>query len=358
MDTTVAHASAMASSASAGTTTTTTTTALRRQKQLLGHLQGEAKTLQPISPKTHIARIAVYGAGIMGSGIAQVAAAAEYTVVLWDVEQSDLDRGVQAIRRSLDRLQKKRSLSGSSSSSSVDATMGRITTTTDKLGAARSADLVIEAIVEDLATKQSLFAALDTVAPARCIFATNTSSLLVRDISAHVSASRKQRTVALHFFNPVPLMRLVEIACPAADNNDDQKQEEGTELVALLKAWVHDIGKVPVVCKDTPGFIVNRLLVPFNSEARMLVERGDASLEAVDTAMKLGAGHPMGPFELMDLTGIDVGHHIAKAWYESEESGLKGDPRFKPSPLVERMLADGHLGRKTGRGYYNYNKKK
>ncbi|KAJ2759347.1 hypothetical protein H4S06_002275 [Coemansia sp. BCRC 34490] len=346
--------------ASSAPTDTSTATALRRQKQLLGHLQGEAKTLQPVSPKTHITRIAVYGAGIMGSGIAQVAAAAGYTVVLWDMKQSDLDRGIQGIRRSLDRLEKKekkKALSGSSSSS-ADATMDRITTTTDKLGAARSADLVIEAIVEDLFTKQSLFAALDTVAPAHCIFATNTSSLLVRDVSAHVSASRRQRTVALHFFNPVPLMRLVEIACPAADSSDGQKQEEGAGLVTLLRAWVYDIGKVPVVCKDTPGFIVNRLLVPFNSEARMLVERGDASLEDVDTAMKLGAGHPMGPFELMDLTGIDVGHHIARAWYESEASGLMGDPRFKPSPMVERMLADGHLGRKTGRGYYNYDQKK
>ncbi|KAJ2398853.1 hypothetical protein GGI23_002997 [Coemansia sp. RSA 2559] len=319
-------------------------TALRRQKQLLGHLQSEERHTQGANPRAHIKRIAVYGAGTMGGGIAQVAAAAGYAVVLWDMKQSDLDRGLQAIRSSLARLAKRHA---GAVETSVDETMRRITWTTDKLEAARGVDLVVEAIVEDLATKQALFAELHRVAHAQCIFATNTSSLLVRDVAALLPRERKMRTVALHFFNPVVLMKLVEIAC--IDGSEDDA------LVALLKAWVCDVGKVPVVCKDRPGFIVNRLLVPFNNEARMLVERGDASVEDVDTAMKLGAGHPMGPFELMDLTGIDVGHHIARGWYESAP-GLKGDPRFKPSPRVEQMIRDGHLGRKAGKGYYDYNK--
>ncbi|KAJ1663041.1 hypothetical protein IW140_005784 [Coemansia sp. RSA 1813] len=319
-------------------------TALRRQKQLLGHFLNKEHTLS-VNPKDHIKCVSVYGAGVMGGGIAQVVAAAGYKVTLWDMQQSDIDHGIQAIRKSLERLAKKQA--AGNAATWVEATMSRITWTTDKRKAAKQADLIIEAIVESLAIKQALFAELDKVAHMHCVFATNTSSLLVSDVAALLP--RKRRTVALHFFNPVPLMKLVEVAY--MDDGYD------AALVDLLKAWVYDVGKVPVVCKDRPGFIVNRLVVPFNSEARMLVERGDASVEDVDTAMKLGAGHPMGPFELMDLTGIDVGYHIAKGWYDNAP-GLQGDPRFKPSSHVEKMIKDGHLGRKTGQGYYNYKQTK
>ncbi|KAJ2886248.1 hypothetical protein H4R27_000820 [Coemansia aciculifera] len=325
---------------STSTPNSTTESALRRQRQVLDHLHGKG---QPeIDPKATISHIAIYGAGIMGSGIAQVAAQSGYKVTLWDVTQADLDRGIRTIRTSLARSARKIG----QPADWVQSILSRISSTTDQLAACTSADLVIEAIVENLSIKQDLFSRLDKVAKPTCIFATNTSSLLVADVSAKLGEARKQRMVALHFFNPVAVMKLVEIA-----------YTDGTspELLALLKAWVHDIGKVPVLCRDTPGFIVNRLMVPYNIEARQLVERGDATIEDVDTAMKLGAGYPMGPFELMDMTGLDTGYHIMKAWYETAP-GLSGDPRFKPSPEMERMIRDGYLGRKSGRGYYVYDK--
>ncbi|KAJ2784072.1 hypothetical protein GGI15_002363 [Coemansia interrupta] len=313
--------------------------AVRRQQQVLSHLQGEQKAAKP-DPKAHIRQIAVCGAGIMGGGIAQVAALAGYSVVLWDITAKDIEQGLSAVRKSLSRAAKKQGAPDGWAQQILD----RISTTTDKLEACANADLVIEAIVENLSIKQDLFDSLDGVAKPECIFATNTSSLLVADVLSKVSKERKERSVALHFFNPVVMMKLVEIAY--MDGVDKT-------LLELLKSWVYDIGKVPVLCRDTPGFIVNRLLVPYNSEARMLVERGDATIEDVDTAMKLGAGYPMGPFELMDMTGLDTGYHIMKGWYENAP-GLKGDPRFKVTPQMEEMLKDGHLGRKTGQGYYKY----
>ncbi|KAJ2828186.1 hypothetical protein GGI24_002460 [Coemansia furcata] len=324
----------MSSSASANTTES----ALRRQRQILDHLRGESQ--QEISPKTTISHIAIYGAGIMGSGIAQVAAQSGYQVTLWDVTQANIDSGIHAIRTSLAKIARKTG----QPADWVQSILARISSTTDQLAACASADLVIEAIVENLSIKQDLLSRLDTVAKPTCIFATNTSSLLVADVAAKLSYERRQRTVALHFFNPVAVMKLVEIAY--MDGADPA-------LLALLKAWVLDIGKVPVLCRDTPGFIVNRLLVPYNIEARQLVERGDATIEDVDTAMKLGAGYPMGPFELMDMTGLDTGYHIMKAWYDAAP-GLAGDPRFKPSPEMEEMISSGYLGRKSGRGYYVY----
>ncbi|KAJ1645066.1 hypothetical protein J3B02_002210 [Coemansia erecta] len=325
----------MASSSYNSTADPSRQTALRRQQQVLSHLQGKIQ-----DPKRVIRQIAVYGAGIMGGGIAQVAAQAGYKVTLWDMRQVDIERGMAAVRKSLERTAKKLK----KNAGWVDQALGLISTTTDQMQACSKADLVIEAIVENLEIKQKLFRSLDAVAKPDCIFATNTSSLLVRDVAASLSSERKQKTVALHFFNPVAMMKLVEIA-----------YMDGTEagLLELLKAWVRDIGKTPVLCRDTPGFIVNRLLVPYNSEARMLVERGDATIDDVDTAMKLGAGYPMGPFELMDMTGIDTGYHIMKGWYESAP-GLKGDIRFKPTPQMEQMISDGHLGRKTGQGFYTY----
>ncbi|KAJ1720216.1 hypothetical protein LPJ53_005120 [Coemansia erecta] len=276
----------------------------------------------------------------MGGGIAQVAAQAGYSVVLWDISSKDIEQGLSAVRKSLFRAARKQG----APDGWVKQILGRISTTTDKLEACANADLVIEAIVENLSIKQDLFDSLDKVAKPECIFATNTSSLLVADVLSRVGKARKERAVALHFFNPVVMMKLVEIAYMDGIDN---------KLLELLKSWVYDIGKVPVLCRDTPGFIVNRLLVPYNSEARMLVERGDATIEDVDTAMKLGAGYPMGPFELMDMTGLDTGYHIMKGWYENAP-GLKGDPRFKVTPQMEQMLKDGHLGRKTGQGYYKY----
>ncbi|KAJ2900573.1 hypothetical protein IWW38_000450 [Coemansia aciculifera] len=323
-------------------------TALRRQQQILGHLRSSSNSdnnhATAIDPNSAISHIAIYGAGIMGSGIAQVAAQSGYKVTLWDLTQTDIDRGLHAIRRSLSKPAQK---TEKSADQTADAILARISTTTDQLQACASADLVIEAIVESLSVKQDLFVRLAAVAKPSCIFATNTSSLLITDIAANLCAARKKRMVALHFFNPVVRMKLVEVAY--MDGVTDP------QLLPLLKAWVCDIGKVPVLCRDTPGFIVNRLLVPYNIEARQLVERGDATIEDVDTAMKLGAGYPMGPFELMDMTGLDTGYRIMKAWYENAP-GLAGDPRFKPSPAMEAMIANGHLGRKSGQGYYKYTK--
>jgi 3-hydroxyacyl-CoA dehydrogenase len=224
--------------------------------------------------------------------------------------------------------------------------MTRIKTSTDSAKAVGDADLVVEAIVENLDVKRKLFGALDAAAPKHTIFASNTSSLPIESIAT--STKRLDRFGGLHFFNPVPQMKLVEVI--RAPHTSD------ATFNALL-AVTKKMGKVPVKCKDTPGFVVNRLLVPYILEAMRMAERGDASTEDIDVAMKLGAGYPMGPFELADFVGLDTLKFIADGWNASGK-GLKGSPLVQPLPILEKLVKEGKLGRKSGAGFYSYEGKK
>ncbi|KAI9503829.1 hypothetical protein GGI25_005919 [Coemansia spiralis] len=290
-------------------------------------------------------RITVVGGGQMGSGIAQVAATKNHNVTLVDVSQESLDRGKAYMSKSLKRVAKKKFADDATAQTKfVDDVLARITLTTNATEAAGNADLVVEAIVENIKVKQDLFASLAKAAPESAILASNTSSLPIAKIAELLSAERKERFIGLHFFNPVPQMKLVEVV-----RTNETKQEVVDSAVAFVKA----IGKEPAVCKDTPGFIVNRLLLPYMMESIRLLERGVASARDIDTAMKLGAGYPMGPFELCDYVGLDTIKFIVDGWYK-EGQGLQGNKIFESNKTLNELVKNGHLGVKTGKGFYEY----
>ncbi|KAI8821662.1 3-hydroxyacyl-CoA dehydrogenase [Fimicolochytrium jonesii] len=277
-----------------------------------------------------VERITVIGSGLMGAGVVQVAAQSGFKVSMVDLTDDSLRKGEKIITSSLKRVAKKKfggDVEGAEARKYIDDIMSRITLSKDSGAAARDSQLVIEAIVENLKTKRALFKALDEAASASTIF-----------------ASRQAHFAGLHFFNPVPQMKLVEVI-----RTPETVDAVFDSLVAVTKK----MGKIPVACKDTPGFVVNRLLVPYMMESLRLVERGDASMQDVDTAMKLGAGYPLGPFELMDYVGLDTIKHITDGWYQSGE-GLKGDKLIAPSALLEKHVKAGKLGRKSGEGFYTY----
>lgn len=289
-----------------------------------------------------IGRVAVWGGGTMGGGIAQVTATAGIPVSIVEVTEDACTRSRKTIAGSLSRVAKKQAPDNEAQQKQyVDKIMSNITFTTNAEEAASQSDLVVEAIVENIEAKKKLWKALDAVAPKECIFATNTSSLSVAD-QASVT-SRKDRFGGLHFFSPVPMMKLVEIIAT------DDTSKETTEA---MRDYVARIGKTGVIARDTKGFIVNRLLIPYMLESCRLVERGVATVEDVDIAMKLGAGHPMGPFTLIDSVGIDVTKLIADAWSKVEPE----NPLFTPSKLIDEKVAQGKLGRKSGEGFYKYTK--
>lgn len=278
-------------------------------------------------------RVGVVGAGLMGSGIAQTTALAGYPTDLRDVDDAALDRGRQGIQRSLGKLVEK----GMATAADRDAALARLSFTKE-LGALASADLVIEAVTEDPALKGRVYADLDALSPPATIFATNTSSLVVAELAGRTS--RPDRFVGLHFFNPVPLMGLVEVVRSLVTSED---------TVARAVDFVRSLGKEPVIARDASGFIVNRLLIPYMLDAVRAVEQGVASTADLDTAMRLGAGHPMGPLTLLDLVGLDTACLAADHMYEEYR-----EMRFAPPPLLRRMVAAGRLGRKTGEGFYRY----
>ncbi|KAH9492794.1 hypothetical protein Btru_024730 [Bulinus truncatus] len=243
-----------------------------------------------------IKTVTVIGSGLMGSGIAQVAAATGHTVTVVDKTKEIIDKAEGSIKKSLDRIAKKKFPDDLKAQQKYCSdVLGNIKMSTDVLNAVKVSDLVIEAIVENLEVKRELFSSLDKVSPPKTLFASNTSSIPIKDIAS--VTSRKDKFGGLHFFNPVPLMKLLEVI---------RIPETSDETYNLLDNFGKALGKTTVQCKDTPGFIVNRLLVPYMVEAIRLVERGDASPRDVDTAMKLGAGYPMGPFELLDYVGLDT----------------------------------------------------
>jgi 3-hydroxyacyl-CoA dehydrogenase len=289
-----------------------------------------------------IQRLTVVGAGTMGAGLSQVAAAAKCDVTLVDVSDEALARGKKEIAKSAARLFKKslKTEDAAAIGAATEELLSRIKTTTDVKAAIADVDLVVEAIVEKLAVKNQLWKSLDSAAPPSTIFATNTSTLLVGEQSAVVSPQRAKRFAGLHFFAPVPMMKLVEVV----------KAQTDQAVVDDLMEFSRRIGKTPICCADTKGFVVNRLLIPLNSEAYRLVQRQVATLEDVDIAMKLGAGMAMGPFEVSDLSGLDVCRNALLTFHESEPDS----PMWKPVKLLDDKVAAGKLGRKTGEGFYRY----
>ncbi|XP_061441421.1 hydroxyacyl-coenzyme A dehydrogenase, mitochondrial isoform X3 [Rhineura floridana] len=291
--------------------------------------------------KLVVKHLTVIGGGLMGAGIAQIAAATGHTVILVDQSNEILNKSKQGIEDSLKRLAKKKFADKPEAGAEfIEKTLKNLTVSTDPVSVVHSTDLVVEAIVENLAAKNELFKTLDKFAPEHTIFASNTSSLPITDIAN--ATTRQDRFGGLHFFNPVPLMKLVEVV-----KTPMTSQKTFESLMDFSKA----LGKNPVSCKDTPGFIVNRLLVPYLMEAARLFERGDASKEDIDIAMKLGAGYPMGPFELLDYVGLDTSKYIIDGWHLLEPD----NPLFAPSPLLNQLVEEKKLGKKTGEGFYKHN---
>lgn len=283
-----------------------------------------------------IKTIGVCGAGTMGAGIAQQASVSGYTVKVLDVDDAAWARGLAIITGGLDRMLAKEKIT----QADKDAILGRISYSTDA-SAFADVDYVIEAVFEDLEVKRELFAKLEGVCRPEVVFATNTSSISITEIAA--ASSRPERVVGMHFFNPVPVMKLVEII-PAL--------QTAAESVELATAVTEGLGKTAVPCKDTPGFVVNRVLIPMLIDAARVYESGVASAEDIDTAMKLGAGLPMGPLELMDFTGVDIAYHVGNVLFEYTK-----EQRFGPPTIMRKMVKAGHLGRKTGKGFYEYEQK-
>ncbi|XP_073717119.1 hydroxyacyl-coenzyme A dehydrogenase, mitochondrial [Misgurnus anguillicaudatus] len=287
-----------------------------------------------------IKHVTIIGGGLMGAGIAQVAASTGHSVVLVDTSEDILKKSIKGIETSLKRVAKKKFAEKPEDGEAfVQKVVKNIAIATDAASVVKGTDLVVEAIVENLKIKQNIFGSLDKVAPEHTIFASNTSSLPIADIAS--STARLDRFGGLHFFNPVPMMKLVEVI-----KTPSTSQQTFDTLLDFSKA----LGKHPVSCKDTPGFIVNRLLVPYMMEAIRLHERGHGSKEDIDVAMKLGAGYPMGPFELLDYVGLDTSKFIIDGWHAMDPD----NPLFSPSPLLNKLVSEGKLGKKTGEGFYKY----
>ncbi len=280
-------------------------------------------------------KICVIGAGTMGAGIAQAFAAKGMDVVLYGRRVETLDKGYNKIVKGLSRLVEK----GKMDEATKDAIVGRIQKT-NNLEDAKDCDLVVEAIAEDMAIKKDLFTKLDGICKPETILASNTSSLSITEVAA--STMRPDRFIGMHFFNPAPVMKLVEVIRGIATSD---------ETFNKIKELSVAIGKDPVEVKEAPGFVVNRILIPMINEAAGILAEGIATAEDIDKAMKLGANHPMGPLELADFIGNDVNLAIMECLYRET-----GDSKYRPHTLLRKMVRAGYLGRKTGRGFYDYSK--
>ncbi|HWP84177.1 MAG TPA: 3-hydroxybutyryl-CoA dehydrogenase, partial [Terriglobia bacterium] len=280
-----------------------------------------------------IREVGVIGCGLMGSGIAQVAATAGFSTIVVEVNQELCDRGIANIEKQLDRLVQKGSLQPEERA----AIRARLQPTIRKEALA-NCDLVIEAVIENLEEKKKLWQALDPILPRRAILASNTSSLSITEMMRYTS--RPERFLGIHFMNPVPVMKLVEIIRTVATDR---------EVFEAAEQFVKALGKTPVRTSDRPGFIVNRLLIPYLLDAIRALEQGTGSIQDLDRSMQLGCGHPMGPFTLADFIGLDTTYYIANILFEEFR-----EPRFAPPGLLKRLVLAGWHGRKTGKGFYDY----
>jgi 3-hydroxyacyl-CoA dehydrogenase len=281
-----------------------------------------------------IQKVGIIGCGLMGHGIAQVAAQAGCQVVVRETEQAALDKGLARVSKSLDKLVEKEKLTRDQ----ADAALANLTGTLE-LSELADCDLVVEAIVEDLDVKKALYAELGALCKPQAILASNTSSFPIAEMGK--ASGRPERMVGLHFFNPVQLMKLVEVV--RTDATD-------AEVFAAARSFGEAVGKTPVACKDTPGFIVNRLLVPYMTQALQMLERGDATKEDIDAAMQYGCGHPMGPITLTDYVGLDTTLAILEGWVER----FPDEPAFAIPGILREKVAQKKLGRKSGEGFYKW----
>jgi 3-hydroxybutyryl-CoA dehydrogenase len=280
-----------------------------------------------------IKTVGVLGCGLMGSGIAQVCAAAGYTTIVREIDDMTLQRGLARIRKFLEDGMSR----GKVTPDSRDATLAKLrgTTTFDDL---RKCDVIVEAIVENPDDKRATYASLEEIIPPQTILVSNTSSLCVTELAA--STKRPDRFAGLHFFNPVPLMKLVEVIRSLTTSDETYEN---------VMTFARSLGKEPITAPDRPGFIVNRLLVPYLLDAIRAYENGLGTVEDIDRGMTLGCGHPMGPFTLLDFVGLDTTYYIANIMYDEFH-----EPAYAPPPLLKRMVVAGRLGRKSGRGFYTY----
>jgi 3-hydroxybutyryl-CoA dehydrogenase len=281
-----------------------------------------------------IKKVCVLGAGIMGSGIAQVVAAAGFEVSMRDIEDRFVEKGLATIKFHLDRAVEKEKIEAKE----AKAILGRIRGTTDFREAAAKADLVIEAVVEDMRVKKEVFAELDSVCKQDTILASNTSGLSITEVAS--ATNRPDKVLGLHFFNPAPVMQLVEMIRGYVTSED---------TVTICKTFIEKLGKTPIEVQEAPGFAVNRILCPMINEAIFVHSEGIANAEDIDQAMVLGANHPMGPLALADLVGLDTLLAVLDGLHQE-----LGEDKYRPAPLLRKMVRAGHLGRKSGKGFYVY----
>jgi 3-hydroxybutyryl-CoA dehydrogenase len=291
----------------------------------------------PEEVEMEIKRVGVLGCGLMGSGIAQVAAMAGFDTTVLEVEQKFLDKGFVGIEKSLSKFAERPPEKGGITAQQKDAARARLKGTTRKEDLA-DCDIIIEAIIESVPQKKEMYAAIDGILKKDAIFASNTSSISITELMT--ATKRPERFIGLHFFNPVPLMKLVEVVRTIATAND---------VYEIAYEFAKNLGKVPVRTSDKTGFIVNRLLVPYLLDAIRAHEEGVGSIEDIDNAMKLGCGYPMGPFTLLDFVGLDTTYYITHVMYDEFK-----EQRFASPPLLKRLVMAGWYGRKSGKGFYDY----